>query len=81
MAVPPAPPKGRPGSLLLTERLVQLNYKYELLIGHYVLDSWEKMIVNAIILTCVAFTVHMLVTSIPLDAVMAAATNAMHAAF
>ncbi|KAJ1801550.1 hypothetical protein LPJ59_000171 [Coemansia sp. RSA 2399] len=44
----------------IIEYLKILNYKYELMVGHYVLDFWEKVIVNVIVVVCVVFVLRML---------------------
>ncbi|KAJ2558849.1 hypothetical protein EV175_000608 [Coemansia sp. RSA 1933] len=43
-----------------------LNYKYELLMGHYVLDYWEKVVVNIIVAACIAFVIRMLLAILSL---------------
>ncbi|KAJ2777704.1 hypothetical protein H4R18_005015 [Coemansia javaensis] len=52
----------------LLESLGRLNYKYELLIGHNVMEPWEKVVVNVAVLVCVTFVARMVAASTPLDA-------------
>ncbi|KAJ1993833.1 hypothetical protein EDC05_001994 [Coemansia umbellata] len=49
------------------EYLKLLNYRYELVMGLYVMESWEKAIVNAIVFVCIAFILRMLFSSIPAE--------------
>ncbi|KAJ2844059.1 hypothetical protein GGI22_007004, partial [Coemansia erecta] len=53
----------------IIEYLKILNYKYELMVGHYVLDYWEKAIVNVIVAVCVLFVLRMLLSIIPIELV------------
>ncbi|KAI8320735.1 hypothetical protein GQ54DRAFT_298422, partial [Martensiomyces pterosporus] len=51
-------------------KLRLLNYRYELVMGLYVMEAWEKMVVNAFVLLCLAFVVRFAVSSIPVDSIV-----------
>ncbi|KAJ2709853.1 hypothetical protein H4R19_004037 [Coemansia spiralis] len=74
-------PRPEPPASPLAEWLALLNYKWLLLAGHYVLDPWERVVVNIIILTCVALAVHMLATSSLLASAVGAAASAVRSRF
>ncbi|KAJ2453753.1 hypothetical protein GGF42_003748 [Coemansia sp. RSA 2424] len=43
---------------------LMLNYRYEVVIGTYVLDFWERMLVNAFLFVILVFVVRTAVSSI-----------------
>ncbi|KAJ2757987.1 hypothetical protein IWQ56_005729 [Coemansia nantahalensis] len=63
----------------VAEGLALLNFKYEVMVGHYILNTWEKTVVNVVIFTCVAFVVRVLVTSSLLAAAAGGAVSAVRA--
>ncbi|KAJ2156087.1 hypothetical protein GGF46_005421 [Coemansia sp. RSA 552] len=69
--------KSRTG-LGLVERIKRMNYQYELVMGLYVMESWEKMVVNTVALVCVVFVVRMVLSSLPTGILTTTASSAMH---
>ncbi|KAJ2484402.1 hypothetical protein EV174_002463 [Coemansia sp. RSA 2320] len=46
------------------DKFLMLNYRYEVVIGTYVLDTWEKMVVNVLLLIFLVFVVRTALTTI-----------------
>ncbi|ORX71269.1 hypothetical protein DL89DRAFT_266285 [Linderina pennispora] len=45
---------------VVLSKVKRMNQKYELNLGLYVLEPWEKYVVNTFVMVCVFFVVSML---------------------
>ncbi|KAJ1830617.1 hypothetical protein LPJ63_004819 [Coemansia sp. RSA 2711] len=61
----------------LVARAKRAKYQYELILGLYVMEGWEKVVVNGMVLTCAVLIVRVLVSSILLN-LFSTAWNVVH---